>query len=115
MGSAPLMRSASTWSVTTMEPSSAAMPAPTRVASGNAPTDAAMSRTSSWTNVAPTKGKIRKELLRLQPGLEHDDRADEGHRHTHEEQAPVANLVHLFGDGAFLPLATDDEIQRACA
>jgi hypothetical protein len=41
------MRSASTCSVTTIEPISAAMPAPTRVASISAPIEAARSRMSS--------------------------------------------------------------------
>ncbi len=47
IGSAAHIRSASTCSVTTIEPISAAMPAPTRVASMSEPIDAAKSRTSS--------------------------------------------------------------------
>jgi hypothetical protein len=58
------MRSASVCSVTTMEPISAAMPAPTRVASGMAPTEAIRSRTWSFRKVAP-KSDMSGMILRV--------------------------------------------------
>ena len=67
MGSAAHMRSASTCSVTTIEPISAAMPAPTRVASISAPIDAARSRTRSSRYVAPSIEKSGTTRLAWRP------------------------------------------------
>ena len=113
MGSAAHMRSASTCSVTTIEPISAAMPAPTRVASMSAPIDAARSRTRSCMYVAPRSVRSRHDALRLQARLQHEDHADEAHHDGHEEERLVADLVHLLGDGAGLAPAVDAVVERA--
>ena len=67
LGSAADTRSASNCSVTTMEPISAAMPAPARVASMRAATVGANSRISIWMKLAPSSDSSGSTFLVCRP------------------------------------------------
>ena len=113
IGSAAHMRSASICSVTTIEPISAAMPAPTRVASMSAPSEAAKSRTSSSRYVAPSSVKSGTTRLAWRPGLVDEDHPDEAHRDRQEEHRAVAHLVHLADERALLAPPARHVVERA--
>ena len=89
------MRSASICSVTIIEPISAAMPAPTRVASIIAGQRRAELVHQDLDELGADLREVAGDAVDLQAGLVHQHHAEEAERDADEQQRAIADLVHL--------------------
>src|SRR6185503_6359956 len=93
MGSVPSARSALIWSVTTIEPSSAAMPEPTRPVSISP-----VSTGPSSLIIDALTRRPRAELIQRQPALEREHRAGEEARQQDDGERGPTDGVELLDE-----------------
>ena len=97
IGSVPSARSALIWSVTTIDPSSAAMPDPTRpvsISAGQHRSELLDHRRAD----EPADDRPRAELIERQPALQRQHRAGEEAGQQHDRQRFDADGVELLDD-----------------
>ena len=80
-GSVPIARMASTCSVTSMEPSSEAIPVAQRPVTSNPVSDGPNSRTKAMATTSPVS-EVLAEASELRPGLQDHDRANNKNQTT---------------------------------